>query len=69
LVDNVVLPMGCKPLQLLHFSNSSIRDPMLSPMVGCEHYLLYFPNSERASQDTAILGSYQLALLGICSSV
>ena len=40
LVDIVVLPMGCKPLQLLqscYVSNSSIKDPVLSPMVGCDH--------------------------------
>ena len=36
-----LLPMGCKPLQLLQSFNSYTGDPMLSPMVGCEHLPLY----------------------------
>jgi hypothetical protein len=44
------------------FSNSSIGDPMLSPMVGCEHPPLYLSGSGRASQGTAILGFHQQAL-------
>jgi len=51
------------------FSNSSIGDPTLSPMVGCEHPPLYLSGSGRASQETSIPGSYQHALLGICNSV
>ena len=44
-----------KPLHLLQsFSNSSIGDPMLSPMVGCEHLPLYLSGSGRASQETAV---------------
>ena len=39
------------------FSNSSIRYPVLSPMVGCEHQSLYLLSSCRASQETAIFGS------------
>jgi hypothetical protein len=35
------------------FSSSSIRDPMLSPMYGCEHPLLYLSDTGRASQETA----------------
>jgi hypothetical protein len=55
------------------FSNSSIADPIwdpiLSPMVGWEHLPLYLSGSGRASQETAISGSCQQALLGIHNSV
>jgi hypothetical protein len=37
------------------FSNSSMGDPMLSPMVGCEHSPLYLSDSGRDSQETVIL--------------
>jgi hypothetical protein len=37
--------------------NSSIEDTVLSPMVGCEHPLLYLSGSSRASQETAVSGS------------
>jgi hypothetical protein len=33
------------------FSNSSIWDPVLTPMVGCEHLPLYLPGTGRASQE------------------
>ena len=46
-------------------SNSSIGDPVLSPIVGWKHLPLYLSGSGRASQETAISGSYQQALLGI----
>ena len=36
------------------FSNSSIGDPVLSPVVGCEHPSLCLPCSGRASQETAV---------------
>jgi hypothetical protein len=50
---------GCKPLQLLSpSSNSSIGDPMLSLMVGCNPPL-YLWGSGKASQETAISGSCQ----------
>ena len=39
------------------FPNSSIGDPMLSPMVVCEHLPLYLSGSGRAFQETAISGS------------
>jgi hypothetical protein len=46
---------GCKPLKLfVPFSNSSIGDPVLSPMDGCESPLLYFSGTGRVSQETAI---------------
>jgi hypothetical protein len=37
-------------------------------MVGCEHLPLYLLGSGRFSQETALSGSYQQALLGICNS-
>jgi len=51
------------------FSYSSIGDPLLRPMVGCEHLPLYLSDSGRASQETAMSGSCQQTLLGICNSV
>ena len=41
------------------FSNSSIGDPVLSPMVGCKHPPLYLSGSGRTSQETALSGSCQ----------
>jgi hypothetical protein len=38
------------------FSISSIRDPMICPMVGCEHLPLYLSVCGRASQETAMPG-------------
>ena len=51
------------------FSSSFIGDPVLHPMDGCEHPLLYLSGTGRASQGRAISGSCQLALVGICNSV
>jgi hypothetical protein len=51
------------------FSSSFIGDSMLSPMDGCDHPLLYFSDTSRASQETAISGSCQEALVGIHNSV
>ena len=42
---------------------------MLSLIVGCEHLHLYWSESGRASQQTAVSGSCQQALFGINSSV
>ena len=50
------------------FSNSFIGDLVLCPMDDCEHPLLYFPGTGRVSQETAISGSFQQALLGIYNS-
>jgi hypothetical protein len=50
-------------------SNSSIGDPVISPMVDCKHLPLYLSGSGRASQETAISGSCQQALPGIPNSV
>jgi hypothetical protein len=51
------------------FSDSTIRDPVLNPMVGCNHPPLYLSGSGRASQEIGISGSYQQALPSICNSV
>jgi hypothetical protein len=48
-----------------HSPNSSIEDPVLSPMVGWEHSPLYLSGTGRASQEAAISGSCQQALVGI----
>ena len=54
---------------LATFSSSFIGDPVLSPMDGCEHPLLYLLGTSRASQNTAKFGSCQQALIGIHNSV
>ena len=51
------------------FSDSSIGDPVLCTMCDYEHPPLYLSGSDRASQETAISGSCQQALLGIQNSV
>ena len=57
---------GFSPLQLPgYFSGSFIGDLVLCPMDNCEHPLLYLPGTSRASQETAISGSCQQALVGI----
>jgi hypothetical protein len=38
-------------------------------MDGCKHPFLYLSGTDRASQDTAISGSCQQALIGIHNSV
>jgi hypothetical protein len=64
------LQWGCKPLQLLgSFSSSSIRDPMLSPMVGWDHPPVYLSGTGSTSQEIAISSSCQQALVGIHNSV
>jgi hypothetical protein len=54
---------------LCPFSSSVIGDPVLHPMDCCEHPLLYLSGTGRASQETALSGSCQQALVGICNSV
>jgi hypothetical protein len=44
------------------FSRSFIGNPVLRPMYGCEHPLLYLSGTGRASQETALSGSCQLNL-------
>ena len=42
---------------------------MFHPIDDCEHPLLYLPGTGIASYETAILGSFQQNLSGICNSV
>ena len=51
------------------FSSSSIGGPVFHPIDDCEHPLLYLPGTGIASQETAISGSFQQNLAGICNSV
>jgi hypothetical protein len=51
------------------FSTSSIGGPVFHPRDDCEHPLLYLPGTGIASHETAILGSFQQNLAGICNSV
>ena len=51
------------------FSSSSIGSPMFHPIDDTEHPLLDLPGTDRASQETAISGTCQQALVGICHSV
>jgi hypothetical protein len=51
------------------FSSSSIGGPMFHPIHDCEHPLLYLPDTDIASLETAISGSFQQNLAGICNSV
>jgi hypothetical protein len=58
---------GFSPLKLpRYFSGSFIGDLVLCPMDDCEHPLLCLPGTGRASQETAIPGSCQQALVGTC---
>jgi hypothetical protein len=45
------------------FSSSFTGDPVLSPVNGSEHLLLYLSDTGRVSQETAISGSCQEVLL------
>jgi hypothetical protein len=47
----------------------SLGDLVLHPMDDCEHPLLYLSGTGRTPQETAISGSCQQALVGICHSV
>jgi hypothetical protein len=51
------------------FSSSSIGGPVFHPTGNCEHPLLCLPGPGTASQETAISGSFQQNLAGICYSV
>jgi hypothetical protein len=51
------------------FSRSFIGDPVISPMDGCEHPLLYLPGTGITSQEIAISGSCQQNCVGICNTV
>ena len=51
------------------FSSSSIGGPVIHPIDDCEHPLLCLPGTGIASQETAISGSFQQNLAGICNNV
>jgi hypothetical protein len=51
------------------FSSFSIGGPVFHPIDNCEHPLLYLPGTGIASYETAIPGSLQQNLAGICNSV
>ena len=51
------------------FSSSFIRGPVFHPIDDCEHPLLYLPGTGIASHETAISGSFQQNLAGMCNSV
>jgi hypothetical protein len=51
------------------FSSSSIGDPMFHLIDDYEHPILCLPGTGIASQETAISGSLQENLAGICNSV
>jgi hypothetical protein len=71
LVHIVVPPVGSQtPFSSLGtFSSSSIGGPVFHPINDCEHPLLYLPGTGKASQETAISGSLQQNLAGVCNSV
>jgi hypothetical protein len=51
------------------FSSSPIGDPVISPMDDYEYQHLHLSGTGRASQKTAISGSFQQALVGVHNSV
>jgi hypothetical protein len=51
------------------FSSSYIWVPVFHPIDDCEHHLLYLPYTGIVSQETAVSGSCQQNLSGICNSV
>jgi hypothetical protein len=51
------------------FSSSSIGGPVFHPIVDCEHPFLCLPGPGIASQETAIPGSFQQNLAGVCNGV
>jgi hypothetical protein len=54
---------------LAAFSRSFIGDLVFHPIDDCEHPLLCLPGTCISSQETAISGSCQQTLVGICNSV
>jgi hypothetical protein len=51
------------------FCSSSIGGPVFYPIDDCEQPLMYLSGTGIVSQETAISGSYQQNLAGICNSV
>ena len=68
LVHIVVPPIGLQT-PLAPFSSSSIGGPVCHPIAAFENPLLCLPGTGIASQDTAITGSVQQNLGGICNGV
>jgi hypothetical protein len=50
------------------FSSSFTGNPVSHPTDDCEHPFLYLPGTGTVSQETAISGSCQQNLVGICNS-
>ena len=73
LFHNVVPPIGLQiadPFSSLGiFSSSSIGGPVIHSIADCEHPLLCLPGTGIVSQETAISGSFQQNIAGICNSV
>ena len=42
---------------------------MFHPIHDCEHHLMYLPGNGKASQETAISGSFQQNLAGVCNRI
>jgi hypothetical protein len=51
------------------FSSSSIEGPVFHPIADCEHPLQCLPGTGLASEETAISGSFQQNLAGVCNTV
>jgi hypothetical protein len=51
------------------FSSSSIGGPVFHPIADCERPLLCLPDTDISSQETAISGSFQQNLAGVCNIV
>ena len=51
------------------FFSSPLEGPVFHPIDDFEHPLLYFPGTVIASHETAISGTFQQNLAGICNSV
>jgi hypothetical protein len=56
-------------ISLSTFSSSSFGGPVFHPIDDCEHPLLCLPGIGIASLKTAISGSFQQNLAGMCNSV
>ena len=54
---------------LCTFSSSSTGGPVFHLIADCEYPLLYLPGTGIASHETAVSGSFQQNLAGICNSV
>ena len=69
MVHIAVSPMGLQtPSASWVLSLAPLLGTLLSPKDGCEHPLLYLSGTGKASQETAISGSCQQALVGIHNS-